>query len=262
MKTIQAFASSDVGQKRSQNQDHFGVFNDLNLYIVADGMGGHQGGETASRISVESISNFIRNNPPLQNPSPDLPIKQLLNSAFQDANQSILKEAIQNPALEGMGTTTVALYLHNSPKNSSTNSPENLLAQIAHVGDSRCYLYRNQKLWQLTRDHSLVQEKLKAGIITREQTKTDKMKNVILRSVGFEAHMEVDFYSMTTEPQDLFLLCSDGLTGQLNDVQISNILSDIHTSSSPLYEITQRLIQAANQSGGEDNITALLVQIL
>jgi protein phosphatase len=149
-----------------------------------------------------------------------------------------------------MGTTTTAMYFY-----------KNILT-IGHVGDSRCYFFRPDAVWQLTRDHSLVQEKLKAGIITREQTKTDKMKNVILRSVGFEAHMEVDFYSMTTEPQDLFLLCSDGLTGQLNDVQISNILSDIHTSSSPLYEITQRLIQAANQSGGEDNITALLVQIL
>jgi PPM family protein phosphatase len=148
-----------------------------------------------------------------------------------------------------MGTTTTALIF----------SDEKLF--IGHVGDSRCYFFRRDQIWQLTRDHSMVQEKLRAGLITREQIKTDRMKNVITRSVGFESELAVEIYEMGVQPGDAFLLCSDGLSGQVED---PDLLSEVNRE---LFErgnadaAVECLVARANSSGGDDNITAIVVQI-
>jgi protein phosphatase len=206
-------SKSDVGRKRENNQDSFTCAPDIHLYLVADGMGGHQGGETASQIATESVVKTLRDDfkkrLPLQAGSTEgisaeleIRISSALREAISMANREIHQFAAKNPALQGMGTTTTALLLYANR------------AWIGHVGDSRCYFARPHEnaIWQLTRDHSWVQEKIRAGLITRAQAKTDRMRNVITRSVGFEPNVEVDIYTAEVQPGDTFLLCSDGLT--------------------------------------------------
>jgi protein phosphatase len=245
-------AATDIGRKRSQNQDSIGSFPDLGLFLVADGMGGHRGGETASAMAVEVISQVVRQwlSKSDWNPS------HVLTDAIQKANNAIFDRSQSDPNLQGMGTTTVAILLKD---NSLT---------IGHVGDSRCYYYRPGGIWQLTRDHSLVQEKLRAGMITRAEVKTDRMKNVITRSVGFEPDVAVELYHMDTQPGDQLLLCSDGLSGLVEDEQILSILQKHQARNTSdqsfdkkMKETVQELIATANSNGGDDNISTILVEI-
>jgi protein phosphatase len=209
-------------------------------------MGGHRGGEVASQMAVSIAgSTFERTH----TNDPTHP-RELLQSAAREANSQIMKRSQTEKELEGMGTTLTMLHVH-----------ENTIL-VGHVGDSRCYLIRNEGIWQITRDHSLVQEKLRAGMITRDQLKTDRMKNVITRSVGFEAEVEIDLYQINPNSGDLFLLCSDGLSGMIEDTELSKIL-DKHLFDENQIEVSaQALIETANKNGGDDNVTALLVQVL
>ena len=237
-------SKTDIGRKRAQNQDSLSAHPELGLFVVADGMGGHQGGETASAMSVNVIPEIFKT---LKEKNWDN--CSAIKKAIEEANLAIHRKASEEPKLSGMGTTTVSLLIEGST------------APIGHVGDSRCYFMRDQQLWQLTRDHSLVQEKLKAGIITREAMRTDKMKNVITRSVGFEPGVEIDVYELQTLPGDLFLLCSDGLSGPLNDEHIFKTLTDSENSNKSIQETADILINEANRMGGDDNITAVLVKV-
>lgn len=257
MPNPEAYLLTDIGQRRAQNQDSGGAFPEISLFVVADGMGGHRGGEVASKIAVDTIHDVAAARLKSGKGTPDA-----LTEGAKQANLRIMERSKKEAELEGMGTTTTSLCFEADK------------AFIGHVGDSRCYLLRSEGTWQLTRDHSLVQEKLRAGMITREQLKTDRMKNVITRSVGFDLHFGIDLYEYSPAPGDLFLLCSDGLTGPLEDSDITDIAKRIYfdavampeyadrtTGYEPLLkQLAEALIGAANDRGGDDNITALLAR--
>jgi protein phosphatase len=260
---IRAAFLSDIGRRRAQNQDSGGSFPERGLFVVADGMGGHRGGEVASKIAVESIRSTV-----FEEIEDGASPGEALSLGTASANRKILERSQKEPDLEGMGTTATSLYFQLD-----SDAPR---AWIGHVGDSRCYLIKEQGLWQLTRDHSLVQEKLRAGMITREQLKTDRMKNVITRSVGFDLQFGIDLYEYSPEAGDLFLLCSDGLTGPLEDGDVFEILKryyfnplkeaglalkdEAREHESLLNTTVEALVSAANDRGGDDNITALLAR--
>ncbi|MGZ3709754.1 MAG: PP2C family protein-serine/threonine phosphatase, partial [Bdellovibrionota bacterium] len=175
--------------------------------------------------------------------------RRLIADAVQAANLAIFERSQKQPDLQGMGTTTTALLFGGGT------------LTIGHVGDSRCYFLRPNAIWQATRDHSLVQEKLRAGLITREELKTDRMKNVITRSVGFEREVNVEVYTMAVQPGDLFLICSDGLSGLIDDAKILEIVQKHLFEGHNIEKAVQELVARANSNGGEDNITAILVQV-
>jgi serine/threonine protein phosphatase PrpC len=236
-------AATDIGRKRSQNQDSISSRAELGLFVVADGMGGHRGGETASAMAVIAIPEVVEH----AQADPHWEPRLVIAHAIRKANENIYTRSQTDPALQGMGTTSVALLFK-----------DNTLT-IGHVGDSRAYFIRDGGIWQITRDHSLVQEKLRAGIISRAEVKTDRMKNVITRSVGFELVVNVEVYEMETRPGDRFLICSDGLSGLIDDQKILEIVSK--TQDNPQHSV-QDLIAAANANGGDDNISTIVVEIL
>jgi protein phosphatase len=267
--TVYASLLSDIGRRRAQNQDSGGSFPDERLFVVADGMGGHRGGEVASQLAVDSIHSAVR-----EELKDGATPGEALSIGASAANRKIMERAQKDPDLEGMGTTATTLYFELKP--ATPANPARAKAWIGHVGDSRCYLLRREGIWQLTRDHSLVQEKLRAGMITRDQLKTDRMKNVITRSVGFDLQFGIDLYEYDPQGGDLFLLCSDGLSGPLEDLDIYDIVKRFYyeplsnAGKSELDEIPQQeallkstveaLIAHANDRGGEDNITALIAR--
>jgi len=238
--------NSHVGMKRKQNQDFAAIHPEIGLFILADGMGGHQGGEIASQLCVETISqHFLQHS----SSTDQTPIPTLLHQGILAANQAIYDRSQAEPTLKGMGTTSTTLKIFNG------------MAHIAQVGDSRCYFWNAQGIWQLTQDHSLVQEKLRAGLITRDQMKQDEMKNVITRSVGYELNLKVDLYSLPVQSGDSFLLCSDGLSNPVSDALMFDILDESSKAGLHLTDLTQRLVDAANQRGGDDNVTVVLVKV-
>lgn len=237
---------TDIGLRRNQNQDSGASFPDLGLFVVADGMGGHRGGEIASSMSVEVIPDVVRK---AQDRSSDWNPRTILNEAVQRANFAVYERSIRDSELQGMGTTVTAILFKDD------------LLTIGHVGDSRAYFYRDGILWQLTRDHSLVQEKLRAGLITREQARTDQMRNVITRSVGFGHETVVEIYQKHTRPGDIYMLCSDGLSGQVEDHVVADSVSEFAIRSRDLMGAVNHLIQLSNEAGGQDNTTVILVQV-
>jgi protein phosphatase len=259
---IQHGSHTDVGMKRDKNQDHHVCMPEIGLYVVADGMGGHLGGETASQVATEVIPAHLKRAlatiPSVEITDGNLSdatrdkIGQYLEESIRAANQTIFDIAKKDSSLQGMGTTTTALLIIGN------------CAWVGHVGDSRCYFIRTEEgsIWQLTRDHSWVQEKLRAGIITRAQVKTDRMKNVITRSVGFELNVDVDIYTAEVHAGDTFLLCSDGLTGHLDDLQILQFVKKgLGPKPDSMGVTSKRLIEEANLKGGDDNITVILVRV-
>lgn len=249
---IVSHAQSDVGRKRAHNEDRFLVLQAEKFFAVADGMGGHAGGETASRLAVSTIGSVIRNNSHVLSEDNvyegDLeanPVAKLLSDALRSACHDIYEEGKVNPSLQGMGTTVTSILFFKQD------------AFIAHVGDSRAYLLRENQLLQLSEDHSLINEQLKAGLITAEQAKQSRFRNIITRSVGFEDDVDVDMISLRVQPKDTFLLSTDGLTGLVADQEILNILT-----SNALDESPQLLIDLANKRGGDDNTTVVIVHVL
>ncbi|HTL10881.1 MAG TPA: Stp1/IreP family PP2C-type Ser/Thr phosphatase [Bdellovibrionota bacterium] len=236
---------TDIGRKRQQNQDNGGAFPELGLFVVADGMGGHKGGETASAMVVEILPQVVREGMKGKSADP----RRVLADAIRKANRAIFEASKRQTDLQGMGTTTTAILAHGGR------------VILGHVGDSRCYYFRPECIWQVTRDHSLVQEKLRAGLITREQLKTDRMKNVITRSVGFEEQVDVETYDMKVQPGDVFMLCSDGLSGLVDDPDVLEIVQKQFFKGGDPQRAVDQLIEAANARGGDDNITSILVQV-
>jgi protein phosphatase len=236
---------SDIGRRRTENQDSGCARPDLKLFIVADGMGGHRGGQVASSIATEMIPNYIETRKKNRN---SLPLSSLISESIHSANLAILERSQEDIELQGMGTTTTTLAFDQGR------------AWIGHVGDSRCYLIRDGHIWQLTRDHSLVQEKLKAGLINRNELKTDRMKNIITRSVGFSTDLQVDLYQRECDAGDIYLICSDGLSGPLSDTEILSCVE--RNKNEPTFDrALEELIASANETAGDDNITVILVQI-
>jgi len=217
---ISQWAKTDVGLKREINEDSFLADSDLSLFIVADGMGGHAGGDTASRIAVEVIRDRVLTARQAQEvftkkagreESPI--ILQLLSQAIRNASEKIFLLSNQSAELTGMGTTTTVMLVHGTR------------GYVAHVGDSRLYQLRNKEFKQLTEDHSLVNEQIKAGFITEEEAQHSRFRNIITRSVGFEKEVTVDTFSMMIKNRDIFLLCSDGLTSMVNYPEINGFFT-------------------------------------
>lgn len=245
---IVAAGKTDVGQVRSTNQDSFLIDEKERLYIVADGMGGHAGGEIASSLCVQEIAKSIRDNrsafsskEPRTHPDPK--ISNVLANSVNHASTKIYEKALEDPSLKGMGTTATVLKIVDG------------FAYVAHVGDSRCYLLRCGFIYQVTNDHSLVSEQVRAGILTKEEAELHHLRNVITRSVGYQEEEDVDTTSLQLEDGDLLVLCSDGLHGKVPDKEISNLTKELQT------EAVQRLIQLANERGGDDNITVVVVRV-
>ncbi|MDR0966514.1 MAG: Stp1/IreP family PP2C-type Ser/Thr phosphatase [Myxococcales bacterium] len=243
---------SDTGRKRDHNEDSFLIDEELSLFVVADGMGGHAGGGTASRLAVETIATIMRESW-AQEDSPlreDCPIQasripSLLRQAVQAACCNIYMASRENPHLAGMGTTTVVLLIHGQH------------AFFAHVGDSRIYLVRDDFVQQVTEDHSLVNEQLRAGMITAEEALKSRYKNIITRSVGFERSVEVDVMGLVCEPGDTFILCSDGMSNLVHEDDILEL-----AAKGDLDAVTSALVALANERGGDDNITVVAARAL
>ena len=248
---VVAAGVTDVGRKRDHNEDSFLIDEDLKLFVVADGMGGHAGGGTASRIAVETIDRELRQVRTSQGsvleartPLQDSPVPEAIRAAVERACIAIYSKAQEDPRLAGMGTTVISLLMKEDQ------------AFFAHVGDSRAYLIRGDLIQQISEDHSLVNEQIKAGMITPEEAKHSRYKNIITRSVGFEEEVQVDVMGLLSEPGDVFVLCSDGMANMMEDEEILHIVRH-----HPLTEVPRTLVDLANERGGDDNITVIAVQI-
>jgi protein phosphatase len=245
-------AISDVGRKRSANEDNYFADGELNLFVVADGMGGHAAGEVASKIAVESIQDFVRNTSadrditwPYEFDETLSMAGNRLKSAIQTAHAKVLEVTSQKKEFQGMATTVVSILV------------ENAKAQVAHVGDSRAYLVREGKLIQLTSDHSWVNEQLRTGAITSQQARNHPYRNIVTRALGGPNPVDVDVTEEPMQEGDIILLCSDGLNTMITD---ENILDIVHRNKEDLDLACQELINTANQNGGEDNVTAILIK--
>jgi serine/threonine protein phosphatase PrpC len=250
MKVLSA-GLTDVGRKRNHNEDSFLIDEELQLFVVADGMGGHAGGGTASRIAVETIDRELRHARDTgENPFKgetnlqDSPLPEFLRGAVERACVEIFKAAQDDPRLNGMGTTVISLLVKGNH------------ALFAHVGDSRAYLVRGDLIQQISEDHSLVNEQIKAGMITPDEAKHSRYKNIITRSVGFEEEVQVDVMGLLAEPNDAFILCSDGLANLVDDKEIREIVA----AAAEIKETPKKLIELANERGGDDNITVIVVK--
>lgn len=243
---------TDSGLLRPNNEDHFGIDDDLNLYMVADGMGGHAAGEIASKMAIDIVKDHIKRTHLDQDPfmgGYDATFSKAANrlgSAFKLANQVINQASAQNPPWQGMGTTLAAFWHPNPP---------NTKIVIAHVGDSRVYLFRNNSIQRLTHDHSIVEEQVKQGLISRQEARRSKVKNVITRALGHSPQIVVDLTEISLRPLDRILLCTDGLTNMVSDQHINEII----VSSITPDKACRQLIDAANANGGTDNITVAVV---
>jgi serine/threonine protein phosphatase PrpC len=244
---------SDVGLVRTNNEDHFAVELPLNLFVLCDGMGGQAAGEVASRMGVETILSHCRDHH--RNSREHLageyrdeltPQTNRLASSVRLANEAIYQHAMKDAATAGMGATVVAGQLQ-----------ENILS-IAHVGDSRIYLFRGRQLQQLTQDHSLVMEQVRQGLMSIEQAEESELANVILRALGAEPTVQVDVDELWVGAGDQILFCSDGLTRMVSEAEISAVLAQI---SNP-QQAADRLVEMANEKGGIDNTTVIIVRLM
>lgn len=223
---------TDVGKLRANNQDALIVLE--RLYGVADGMGGHRGGEVASAGARDGLENFLRGK------EPDA---KLLRTAVEAVNRRLYLRQQEDEELNGMGTTLTVLWAGRRQ------------VHLAHVGDSRAYLLREGAMTQVTRDHSLVQELLDRGALTPEQAARHPMRNVITRAVGTDENVAVDIMTQERHLGDVWLLCSDGLSGMVEDAEIEHILSTCAPEAA-----ADRLLQTALENGGRDNVTFVILK--
>ncbi|MCI7813460.1 MAG: Stp1/IreP family PP2C-type Ser/Thr phosphatase [Lachnospiraceae bacterium] len=240
---MKSYCITDVGQRRTMNQDFVfrsdePVGNLPNLFVVADGMGGHKAGDYASHYTVETLVESIREDQEKN------PIK-IIRKAIEKANEKVLEKSLSDEGLAGMGTTIVVAtvighYLY-----------------VANVGDSRLYLVTD-KITQITKDHSLVEEMVRIGEINREQARNHPDRNIITRAVGVKKEVKIDFFDMRLHRGDLILMCSDGLSNMLEDSEIEEIIK----KGGELSEIAKELVRRANQNGGKDNIAVVLAEPL
>ena len=246
--------ATNVGMKRTLNEDSFLLLPEESLFCVADGMGGHASGEVASRLAVEEMAEFFRVTgrdeeatwPFREDPTRSYDENRLI-TGIQLANVRIHERGQSDARLKNMGTTLVSAYF---PRGADE-------ALVGHVGDSRVYLWRRGAIRQVTEDHSLLNDFIKSKNPTPEEIQAFPHKNVIVRALGMRPHVEVDLLRERLEPEDVILLCCDGLTGMVPDARIAEIIRG-HPGSLPA--ACDALVAAANEAGGVDNITCVLVQ--
>ena len=239
---MKSYSITDVGQKRTVNQDFVftsetPVGNLPNLFVVADGMGGHKAGDFASSYAVEVLLSTIRED---ENSNP----VKIIRAAIENANTQLLREASDNEAMSGMGTTMVLVTIVGH------------YAYVANVGDSRLYLVDENNISQITKDHSLVEEMVRMGEISRDDARNHPDKNIITRALGAGRDVDVDFFDIRLTPGDILLLCSDGLSNMVPDEDIRQVIR----TSETLEETGRRLVSMANDNGGRDNIAVVLVE--
>lgn len=235
------YGKTDIGLKRENNEDEFFVSPELDFCLAADGMGGAAAGEIASMIFSEATQSVFSGNT-------DRAEKEILNrvqKSFDSANKKVLEHVVHHPGHKGMGCTAELLAFFDGG------------FVLGHIGDSRTYRLRNRRLEQLTQDHTLVQQQLDEGLISADKIKHHPLRNVIFRAVGIGDNLAVDIIKGKTISEDLFLLCSDGLTDMVQDDQIQDILC----SGIDIYRKAEELIETAKKAGGDDNITVVLVAI-
>ena len=247
---------TDVGMKRDNNEDNFLVFPEQNLFAVFDGMGGHAAGEVASGIAVREMKEFFELTG--KDPEATWPFKDDRSKSYDEnrlvisiklCNARIIEVSDQDSSKKNMGTTCVSCYFaerDGQPK-----------ALVAHTGDSRVYLFRENKLKRITIDHSLVEEYLRLGKITEEEAKNFPQKNIILRALGQQRQVEVEINAHDPRPGDIFLLCSDGLSGMVDDKFMESIMQK---QVSNLEACCKKLLDTANANGGVDNSTVILAR--
>ena len=244
---------TDVGRVRTNNEDCFRIITPLNLFVLADGMGGEAHGEIASALAVETVVKHCLDeeaNPAAKvmgkvEPAWSAKTKRL-STALHLANKTICKSAEEHPEQRGMGATLTAAWIDRSR------------LSIAHVGDSRAYLLRAGSLLQLTRDHSLVAEQVRQGVITAAEAEESDMQSVLLRALGAQPEIEVDAEEHALFPRDVLMLCSDGLTRVVTEPEIAGVLQ---AETDPTLG-AEELVSIANERGGPDNITVVIVRML
>ena len=250
---IRYAAKTDVGMKRTHNEDYFSLLEEDQLFLVADGMGGHASGEVASKLATESIQEFFARS---KDDDVTWPYKMDRHLSYVEnrlvvgvklANQRIFEAALKDLRLKGMGTTIVGGQIVGDK------------LYIAHVGDSRCYRIRGRQIQQMTRDHSLLEDykDAKPGMSEEEQKKFPH-KNVITRALGMRETVQVDVHAQDIQDRDVYVFCSDGLSGMIEDEAIVKVV----TAAPNLEQAVAELVEAANQAGGTDNVTVLALQCL
>ena len=243
---VQAFATSDVGREREINEDYFYIsFPDdqVQLFILADGMGGYQGGEIASKLAVSAAKSYIMSNYENTNKEEKEGLADLVKNALQYANMIVYEKAEAMPELSNMGTTMDICIIYQSK------------AFIAHVGDSRVYRLRKEFFRKITKDHSYVQKLVDEGKITKEESEVHPKKNMLMKAVGCNAYVEPDVLIKGFLKGDVILMCSDGLTNMVTQQTIFEI-----ASQKDIEQATVDLVKLANDNGGYDNITAILIK--
>ena len=245
------FGATDVGRRRKNNEDYFGIFESEKLFVVADGMGGHAAGEIASSTAVQAVAEFVALTaeesditwPWGVDPGLSLAANRL-KTAIRYGNQKVLDLSLTNADFEGMATTIVGVLFDGTT------------AQIGHVGDSRLYLVNKGGIRQITTDHSWVLEQVALGVLTPEQARAHPLRNVVTRAIGAAPDLLVDIDTHEMEPGDTLLLCSDGLSGMVIDAELERLVRENPDPE----EAADLLVAEANAHGGEDNITVLLVK--
>jgi len=253
---IRFFAATDVGKVRDHNEDNYLIDKKLSLFVVADGMGGHAAGEVASRLAVESIERHMAGAPQADQTAPSevstqtfdaglpAPARKVI-TAIRMANQEIVRSVRHDASMRGMGTTVVLAYIQGRR------------AYIGSVGDSRAYLVRDDEITQLTDDHTFVNEQVRAGTLTPAEARRHPARNILTRAVGSSEEVDADVVEHDLEAGDLILLCSDGLTTMIED---DDILEVVRRNGGDPQRACRALIDLANDRGGDDNITAVLIQ--
>lgn len=237
MVSLNSWAASDIGRKRLNNEDSYYQDLELGLFMVADGMGGHKGGERASKLAITEAAETYGTK------IGDVTPNNALELAFTRAAKRVFQESLTKNELRGMGTTLTALAVHNGT------------AFIAHIGDTRIYCVRDRTLHQLTSDHSLVNEQVQAGIMSQEEARLSSFRNIITRAIGHDENVKADHFSIAIKQNDIFLLCTDGLNNMLLDSEILDIVLKLSPAKA-----VKKLIAEANRKGGDDNITVILVE--
>lgn len=249
---IDVFGITDVGLQREKNEDHFALFEDEGIFILADGMGGHNSGQVASRLAVQNVTTFLRetrHQPGAQWPYPSRADRDFFENsvdvAIKYANERIFIESMKKSEYEGMGTTLLV----------ALDGGENIV--LGHVGDSRIYRFAAGKLEQVTEDHSLLNHMIKTKQLDPSKARDFKNKNIIVRAIGLKDYVEVDVITLPKRDADTYLMCSDGLSDLVEDWIVAEVLA----GDEPLHEKAQTLVRLANQSGGKDNITVILFKV-
>ena len=255
MRKLTVQALTDVGLKRDHNEDYYGFVDDLGIYVVCDGMGGHASGEVASRMTVEHVVEFINDH--ISDPPESMPYghlsgatagETLLSNAIQYANDRVYVEGMKDAKLEGMGTTIVAMLAYKEQ------------FVVGHVGDSRVYCFNTKdRLTQVSRDHSLLNYKIDRGELkTAEEIANFEQGNIIVRAIGLKDYVSPEVQTVARRAGDIFLLCSDGLTDLVDDWLIENVMD---ANSETLDEGNTAMVRMANDRGGKDNITVMLIRV-